>query len=305
VSELADVVGALAEVLPSADVEACDPGDTLIDLGIDSLTMIQFVAALERRLGVRLADKDLESLATATLADVSRLVAAAARTAGDPGGEPERTVPTERRPAVTVRTYRPADREALARICVESSTWGVLRELAPLFFLEAYLVDPASCFVAEMDGSVVGYWVGTLDVPRFRRELWRLLARRAGALLGWYARARAHLGREERRQFWRRILREPARVGRRAALARRAVGEVFGGTLVHFQVDRARAPAGTVFSLARAWTDHLRARGVPGAFLPSVPGGPSALAMWERLGFRPLEVPHPDGSRRTWLVAVL
>jgi acyl carrier protein len=304
VGELADVVAALAEVLPSADVEASDPGDTLIDLGIDSLTMIQFVAALERRLGVRLADTDIESLATATLADVARRVQAA-RTAGDAGGEPEGTVPRERRPAVTVRTYRPADREALARICVESSTWGALRELAPLFFLEAYLIDPASCFVAEMDGSVVGYWVGTLDVPRFRRELRRLLAQRARALFGWYVRTRAHLAREERRQFWRRILREPARVGRRAALARRAVGEVVGGTLVHFQVDPARAPAGTVFSLARAWTDHLRARGVPGAFLPSVPGGPSALAMWERLGFRPLEVSHPDGSRRTWLVAAL
>jgi acyl carrier protein/ribosomal protein S18 acetylase RimI-like enzyme len=305
VGELADVVAALAEVLPSADVEACDPGDTLVDLGIDSLTMIQFVAVLERRLGVRLADTDIESLATATLADVSRRIEAA-RTAGDVGGEPgEGAVSTERCPAVTVRTYRPADRAVLTRICIESSSWGALRELAPLFFLEAYLVDPASCFVAEVGGSVVGYWVGTLDVRRFRRELRHLLVKRARALLGWYARTRAHLAREDRRQFWRRILREPSRIGRRAALARRAVGEVFGGTLVHFQVDRAQAPAGTVFSLARAWTDHLRARGVPGAFLPSVPGGPSALALWERLGFRPLEVPHPDGSRRTWLVAVL
>jgi acyl carrier protein/GNAT superfamily N-acetyltransferase len=303
VGDLAGVVAALAEVLPSAEVAACDPLDTLIDLGIDSLTMIQFVAALERRLGVRLADSDLESLATASLAEVARRVEAARGESGTPSGA--EAAPTERRPAVAVRGYEPADRQVLTRICVESSTWGVLRDLAPLFFLEAYLVHPESCFVAEHDGRVVGYWVGTLDVDRFRRDLRRLLIGRAYALLAWYGRMRPQLQPAQRRQFWRLILREPSRIARRAVFARRAVGEVFGGTLVHFQVDRERAPAGTVFSLARLWADHLRAHGVSGALLPSVPGGPPALAMWERLGFRPVEVPHPDGSRRTWLLAAL
>jgi hypothetical protein len=60
-----------------------------------------------------------------------------------------------------------------------------------------------------------------------------------------------------------------------------------------------------VFSLARVWMDHLRSHGIRGALLPSVPGGPSTIEMWKRLGFAPVEVPHPDGARRTWLLAVL
>ena len=85
----------------------------------------------------------------------------------------------------------------------------------------------------------------------------------------------------------------------------RQVGERFGKTYVHFQLDRAKAPAGTVFALARAWLEHLRSHGVQGAMLLSVPGGPAAVEMWKRLGFAPLEITRPNGSRVTWLLAIL
>jgi hypothetical protein len=85
----------------------------------------------------------------------------------------------------------------------------------------------------------------------------------------------------------------------------RQVGELFGKTYVHFQLDRAKAPAGTVFALARAWLEHLRSHGVHGAILLSVPGGPAAVEMWKRLGFAPLEITPPNGGRVTWLLAIL
>jgi hypothetical protein len=85
----------------------------------------------------------------------------------------------------------------------------------------------------------------------------------------------------------------------------RQVGELHGKTYVHFQIDKPKAPAGTVFTLARAWIDHLRARGVGGALLPSIPGGEAALPMWQRLGFLPVQVIDSDGVRQTWLVATL
>lgn len=302
--DLAEVVAALAEVVSSPEVAACDPLDTLVDLGVDSLTMIQFVTALERRFAVRLADRDLEALGTATLRDVCRLVRAAAGPSRTPDGSPP-AGDADRRPGVTVRGYREADRDVVRRICIEGSSWGTLRDLAPLFFLEQYLRDPRSCFVAELEDQVVGYWVGTVDVGKLRRDFLRHIAGRAPAILGWYRSARPRLSRAERRRFWRQVLVERYPSRRRSAFILRQVGEVFGTTFVHFQVDRDRAPAGTVFSLARVWLEHLRSRGLRGALLPSVPGGASTLEMWKRLGFSPVEIPHPDGARRTWLLALL
>jgi acyl carrier protein len=305
VEDLAEVVAALSDVLSSSDVAACDPHDTLVDLGIDSLTMIQFVAALERRFAVRLADRDLESLGTATLLDVCRLVREAAGSPGNSDGVGAGKSAAEHRATVVVRSYREADRDALARICVEGSSWGALSDLAPLFFLHQYLTDPPSCFVAELEGEIVGYWVGTLDVQGLQRAFFRHMAARSLDIARWYRKARPRLSAAERRRFWRQVLVERYPSRRRSAFILRQVGEVFGKTFVHFQVDRARAPAGTVFSLARVWMEHLRSRGIEGAMLPSVPGGPSTLEMWKRLGFSPVEVPHPDGTRHTWLLAVL
>ena len=305
VDDLAEILAALAEVLPSAEVAACDPLDTLADLGVDSLTLVQFVATLERRFAVELTDSDLESLGTATLRDVCRLVREADGSRDGSSGAPAETAHTERHPNVTVRGYRDTDKEALTRICIEGSSWGALRDLAPMFFLDAYLAEPASCFVAELEGRIVGYWVGTLDVRKLQRDTRRRVAAAWPAILAWYWQSRSRLSRSERSRYWRQILvgRNPSR--RRLAFILQQVGETFGKTYVHFQVDKEAAPAGTVFSLARAWIDHLRRRRVQGALLPSVPGGPGAIEMWKRLGFAPVEIPHPDGTRRTWLLAVL
>jgi len=129
--------------------------------------------------------------------------------------------------------------------------------------------------------------------------------RHAGEILAWYRRAWRALSFAEHRRFWRLVLaeRQPSRA--RAALMARLGGELFGGTYVHFQLDKKSAPTGTVFALARAWLDHLRSRGIRGALLPSVPGGEAALEMWKRIGFTPVPVVTPAGTPATWLLAVL
>jgi acyl carrier protein len=300
-----DVLAVLAGVASSLEIAGCDPLDTLADLGMDSLTLVEFVAALERRFDVRLSNEELESLGTATVRSICELVRRTVSARSQPDTAPAER-PLEQRNAVTVRGYRDADTTALRRICVEQSALGTLKELAPLFFLTQYCEsDPASCFVAEHEGEIVGYWVGTLDVEVFRRGFLAHLARNARDVLGWYRRTWSHLSLAEHRRFWRHMVIERYPGRRRTAFILRQVGELYGKTYVHFQIDKQRAPAGTVFTLARAWIDHLGARGANGAFLPSVPGGDEALPMWERLGFLPVKVTRPDGVGQTWLVAML
>jgi len=161
---LSEVLGALSEVDPSPEIAAADALDTLADLGVDSLGLIQFVAALERRFGIRLSHDDLESLGTATLREVAQLMRAAtsARDAGAVRADATRPEarPGEPRLSITVRGYREADRDALSRICIEESNLGTLKKLAPVFFLDPYCDDdPSSCFVVELEGEVVGYWL--------------------------------------------------------------------------------------------------------------------------------------------------
>jgi acyl carrier protein len=306
VDDLGDVLAVLSDVVPTVEIATCDPLDTLAELGVDSLSLIAFVAALEKRFSVRFADGDLESLGTATLRDVQQLVVRVTRSAADSNGVEHATGREERPGGIVVRGYRDADREALRRICIEESNLGPLRDLAPLFFLDQYCDDdPASCFVAELDGRIVGYWVGTLDARKLERGFRAHLMRHLGGILRWYRSRRAAMSTAERRAFWRQVVGEGHRIRRRTAFMIGQVGEIFGRTYVHFQLDRESAPPGAVFSLARTWLEHLRRRGLGGALLPSIPGGPSALELWKRLGFAPLPITRVDGTTDTWLLAVL
>ncbi len=72
-----------------------------------------------------------------------------------------------------IRNYEPRDREAIRRISYETS----FLHRPHLFFDDPELVtdaltryylefEPESCFVAEAEGRVVGYIIGTLDMAR-------------------------------------------------------------------------------------------------------------------------------------------
>ena len=304
--DLSAILAVLSEVVSSPDITAAEPLDTLTDLGVDSLGLIQFVAALEQRFGIQFSPADLESFGTTPLREIARLVSGTSESGG--GGAdatgPEVGAPEPGR-RLTVRGYREADRATLRRICIEASSLGTLGSLAPVFFLDQYCDDnPSSCFVAEFDGEVVGYWVGTLDVARLRRGVLAYMVRRFRDILGTYRRASPGLSWAEHKWFWRQVLRERT-PSRHSVLIAHQVGELFSRTYLHFQLDPTKAPAGTIFALGHAWLEHLRSHGIQGAVLPSVPGGPPAMDMWKRLGFAPLEITLPNGSRITWLLAIL
>lgn len=83
-----------------------------------------------------------------------------------------------------VRPFRATDTGPLRSICCETAAerpflpWVEEPRLAPGLFLDPYLeLESESCFVAEMDGHIVGYLVGSRDSTRFR-ELQRIGARR-------------------------------------------------------------------------------------------------------------------------------
>ncbi len=92
---------------------------------------------------------------------------------------------------VVIRPYRVQDRDAIRRVNYETSFLHQPRK----FFddrevvadaLTRYYTDfePGSCFVAEAEGQVIGYVIGTLDIVKMRREygskiLWPLFFKAA------------------------------------------------------------------------------------------------------------------------------
>jgi hypothetical protein len=110
--------------------------------------------------------------------------------------------------SVVLREFRTSDRPNLREICkrtaVDRPVLPIIEdvELAARFFLDSYLAcEPHSCFVAELEGQLVGYVVGTCDtlayrkqeLAYFRRTLITLMVRwLAGTLMGRYRRARSH-----------------------------------------------------------------------------------------------------------------
>jgi ribosomal protein S18 acetylase RimI-like enzyme len=83
---------------------------------------------------------------------------------------------------LTIRRYRPADRAAVADICIRTGDAGrdargtfPEPELLPEVFALPYVeLEPDLAFVLDDGGTAVGYVLGTADTPRFverfRRE---------------------------------------------------------------------------------------------------------------------------------------
>ena len=64
----------------SLDAGKIDPNAPLADLGVDSLTFIEFMFKVEDEFGVKVSDQDLRGIKC--LADLERHVAASLQTAG-------------------------------------------------------------------------------------------------------------------------------------------------------------------------------------------------------------------------------
>ena len=164
---------------------------------------------------------------------------------------------------LTVRSYRPADRAAVRRICADTAAWGRPfeelfpdRELAADAFVSGFTdFEPESCFVAEESGGVVGYAAGALDARRERR----VFLRRVLPKLVLRGLARCHWLRP---RAWRLAL-----AGLRMAPARRralaAVTADYPATC-HLNLDARFRGKGTGSALLAAFLDYARAHGVRG-----------------------------------------
>jgi hypothetical protein len=93
---------------------------------------------------------------------------------------------------VRVRPARPEDRERIRAICQRSVLRGYPTErifedveIVSRLFADYYLDhEPESCFVAEVDGEVVGYALACKDTRRYLRTMiWRILPRVLGRIV--------------------------------------------------------------------------------------------------------------------------
>jgi len=76
-----------------------------------------------------------------------------------------------------IRSYQPQDRETIRWICSETGFMGepievffegreIFADLWSRYYLD---YEPESCFVAEVEGRVVGYLLGCLDTSRYEQ----------------------------------------------------------------------------------------------------------------------------------------
>lgn len=188
---------------------------------------------------------------------------------------------------ITVRPYRDADREAVRLIAYRT---GYMGDPADVYWRDfssfadiwtAYYTDrePESAFVAESTRGVVGYLVGCVESARApspaaaltRQVIRRFLLIRAGTA----------------RFLWRSIW--------DAALQRHSpTGELADPrwpSHLHMNLLHEARGRGVGAQLMRAWLSRLRDVGSPGCHLATLTENTTAMAFFERMGFRHLGAP--------------
>jgi RimJ/RimL family protein N-acetyltransferase len=204
----------------------------------------------------------------------------------------------------TIRPYRPEDRAAVRRICVETGfmgdpvqwQWRDEDSFADLFSSWYTDHDAAEAYVvADATDQVQGYLLGCADtsrVPDPVRALAPTVLRRG-------------------------LLFRPGTAGVLWRGVRDVLGELRHGrrgpdpTLdrrwpAHLHIDLLPAARGTGVGteLIRTWLSRLRQQGVPGCHLGTMAENRAAIAFFEHVGFRTEGAPQPlpalrarDGSR--------
>ena len=189
--------------------------------------------------------------------------------------------------AAVVRPYRAADRDAVRAIAYAVGFmgepadwyWGDFPSFANIW--TGYYTDhePASAFVAEVDGRVVGFLVGCVDSATaptaedaIRREvLRRFLLLRPGTA-GF---------------LWRAV-----RDARHTPAPATAVHDPRWPSHLHINLLPQARRGGMGRQLVQAWLARLRVIGSPGCHLTTMVENQRAIAFFERSGFRREGDPH-------------
>ncbi len=197
-----------------------------------------------------------------------------------------------------IRPYVPRDRDAVRQICCETADRG---EPLERFFhdreafadlVTRYYTDfePGSVWVAEHDGTVVGYLTGCLDTGRYRRVLaWRVVPR---AVLHAFLR-----GVFWSRKTWGAII-AGLRTWRHDGLRRRVALRQYPAHL-HLNVQQGFRSQQVGHGLMERFLEGARAAGVRGVYAAVSGQNSAACRFFERMGFTTLgryPVARPDGG---------
>ena len=195
---------------------------------------------------------------------------------------------------VVVRAYRASDRARVREIAYLTGYmgepawyWRDVPSFADIWSAWYTDVEPESAFVAEREGSVVGYLLGCVDTARapapaglvVRQMLRRLLLVRPGTA-GFFWRAAGDTLRGSRAPAGDlRDPRWPAHLHTNLLPEARGVG------------------AGA--ALMRAWLARLADLGVPGCHLVTLAENRNAIGFFRHMGFRVLGPPQRVPGMRT------
>jgi ribosomal protein S18 acetylase RimI-like enzyme len=188
---------------------------------------------------------------------------------------------------LTIRPYRPADRQAVHAIGADTAFFGEAVEaqledrclFCDLFMAYYTDLEPEHAWVACQDGEVAGFLLGCLDGRRQRRGLlWRIVPRVLDRLL----RGDYQVGR----RTWRYAA---SLVG---AWARGEVPGSFASCYpahLHLNVAACYRGRGLGRRLLEAYLAQLRVLDLCGVHLHTTNRNETACRLYERLGFRLLE----------------
>ena len=184
-----------------------------------------------------------------------------------------------------IRGFDDRDRTALRALFERAgqgspteSLWGHYDSEAAVY-LDPYMDrEPASLFVAENEGALVGYLTGCVDTEAFPSEDTRITE----AL----RRHRPFRTRQAAAFFDRSMLDAAAATIRRTPTAGDLRDPRWPAHL-HINVAPEARGTGAATGLMDAWFDHLRAEQVPGCHLQTLVENARAARFFERMGFTP------------------
>lgn len=187
-----------------------------------------------------------------------------------------------------IRPYAASDRVAVRRICCDTADAGRPveaffedRELIADLLMNYYTdFEPASAWVAEQAGEVVGYLTGCRDTGGFRRIMfWHIVPRalfKAFLRGTWWTASTRRLVRCNLPIWWRSLL-------------QRAMPLAGYPAHLHINLRPGMQGQGIGRQLINQFLAKLRSAGIPGVHLSAREDNMATLAFFEKMGFARLD----------------